>query len=162
MTRRLPAFPGLLALALAWFCATPAFATAFLRDAAELISVLKSEPPCCVIDARSPEQQRKHPLAEALPYRADLRIIPSASVVVVADRDKIALAVAVALAKRYPGKVIYAVKGGVTAWESVLKALSGPAVSTGPDAPGGINFVIPRNTCESGTPLQFLRSKSTP
>lgn len=152
----------LLALALASLCAAPAHAAVVLCDATELIHVLKSEPPCCVVDARSADQQRKHLLAEALPYRPDLSIVPTASVIVVADRDQDAVNVGVALSKKHPGKAIYAVKGGVAAWESVLKSLSGPAMSTAPGAPAGLSFVIPHNTCETGAPLQILKSKSKP
>lgn len=148
-----------LAVALAWWCAASADAAVTLRDAAALTEALKSEPPCCVVDARGADRQRKHPLAEALPYRPDLRIIPTASVIVVADRDRDALAVGAELAKKHPGKTIYAVKGGAQAWESVLKSLNAPAYSTAPGAPAGTSFVIPHNTCETGTPLQILKSK---
>lgn len=164
MRRQASAHKGVLVLALAlWLAwATSALAAARLLAADELIRALKSAPPCCVVDARSADQQRKHPLAEALPYRADMTIIPTASVIVVADRDQDALAIAKALAKKHPGKVIYAVKGGVAAWASVLKSLSDSAASAAPGAPAGINFVIPHNTCETGQPLQILRSKTKP
>lgn len=153
---------SLLALFVALFCAASAHAAVALRDTAELSQALKSEPPCCVIDARSADQQRKHPLLGALRYRQDLSIFPSASVIVLADRDQDAVKVATVLAQQHPGKVIYAVKGGVVAWQSVLKTLAKASSSKVPGAVAGISFVIPHNTCETGTPLQVLTSKPKP
>lgn len=152
---------SLSALFVAWFCAAAAHAAVALRDAAELSQALKSDAPCCVIDARSAGQQRKHPLPDALRYRQDLSIIPSASVIVLADRDQDALKLATRLAQQYPGNMIYAVKGGLAAWQSVLKTLAEASSSKVPGA-AGISFVIPHNTCESGTPLQVLTSKPKP
>lgn len=150
------------ALSAALFCAASVHAAVALRGTAELTEALKSQPPCCVIDARSEDNQRKHPLADALRYRPDLSIIPTASIVVVADRDQEATNIGAALAKQHPGKVIYAVKGGVMAWEHVLKSLSAVSSSKVPGAASGISFVIPHNTCETGTPLQILQSKPKP
>ncbi len=158
-----PARAGLaFALAAALFCAASVHAAVALRDAAELTLALKSEPPCCVIDARSEDRQRQHPLPDALRYRPGLSIIPTASVIIVADRDQDATSVGAVLAKQHPGKVIYAVKGGVAAWESVLKTLKEVSSSKVPGAATGISFVIPHNTCETGTPLQVLTSKPKP
>lgn len=153
---------SLLALFAAWCCAAAAHAAVALRDAAELSQALKSEPPCCVIDARSAEQQRKQPLPDALRYRQDLSITPSAAVIVLADRDQDAVKVATLLAQQHPGKVIYAVKGGLVAWQSALKTLAKASSSKVPGAGAGISFVIPHNTCESGAPLQILTSKPKP
>lgn len=137
-------------------------AAVVLRGAAELIDTLKSQPPCCVIDARSAASQRRHPLAEAVRYRAGLQIIPTASVIIVADHDQDAMQAGATLARQHPGKAIFAVKGGVVAWESVLKSLAGVSSSSAPGAAPGISFVIPHNTCETGTPLQILQSKPKP
>lgn len=150
------------ALSAALFCATAVHAGVVLRGAAELSKALKSRPPCCVIDGRSEDNQREHPLADALRYRPGLIIVPTASVIVVADRDQDATNIGTALAKQHPGKVIYAVKGGVAAWESVLKSLKKGSSSEVPGAAAGISFVIPHNTCETGTPLQILTSKPKP
>lgn len=149
-------------LSAAFFWMTSVHAGVVLRNDVELKHALKSTPPCCVIDARSAESQRKHPLADALRYRPDLSIIPTASVIVVADRDRDAMKVGMALAGQHPGKTIYAVKGGVVAWESVLKSLSGVSSSRAPGMAPGISFVIPHNTCETGTPLQILQGKPKP
>lgn len=150
------------ALPAALFCAAPVHAAVALRGEAELIHALKSESPCCVVDGRSEDHQRKHPLADAVRYRPGLQIVPTAAIIVVADRDPAAMNIGAALAKQHPGKVIYAVKGGVAAWESVLKSLEKVSSSKAPDAPPGISFVIPHNTCETGTPLQILQSKPKP
>jgi len=137
-------------------------AQAVLHGEADLTRMLTRNPPCCVIDARSEEQQLKAPLADALRYRPGLQIIPTASVVVVADRDADAMSAGAALAKQHPGKAIYAVRGGVATWESVLKSLAKVTASQAPGMSKGISFVIPHNTCETGAPLQILTSKPKP
>jgi len=151
-----------LALSVTLLGAASVHAGVVLRDAAELTEALKKQPPCCVIDARSEENQRQHPLAEALRYRPGLQIVPTASVIVVADHDLEAAHIGSDLAKQHPGKTVYAVKGGVAAWESVLKSLEKVSSSKAPGAAPGISFVIPHNTCETGTPLQILQSKPKP
>lgn len=134
----------------------PAIADVGLRSQAELMVVLKKQPPCCVIDARSAGTQAKHPLADALRYRPDIKIVPTASVVVVADTDADALRVVQALSRQHPGKDVYGVKGGAAVWETLLKSLEKVTASQAPGAPGALSFVIPHNTCETGTPLQVL------
>lgn len=148
----------LLAISMGWSLA--ACAQASLRDEVDLIEALKHQPPCCVIDARSDAQRQQRALADALTYRPGLRIVPTASVIVVGDDNQSALTVADSLAKQHPGKIIYAVRGGVTAWEFVRKALDKVSASSevGAPPPGG-SFVIPKNTCESGETLQILSSK---
>lgn len=149
-----------LALAVAAVWALTAQAQASLRDELELIESLKHAPPCCVIDARSAKQRQQHVLADALAYRPGLSIVPTASVIVVGDDSPGALSVAEFLAKQHPGKTIYAVRGGVSAWEFVRKALDKmPASSEVGAPPVGGTFVIPKNTCESGETLQILSSK---
>lgn len=151
-----------LVLVAALFCAATVQAAVALRGKSELVAALRSQPPCCVIDARREASQRAHPLADAVRYRPGLQIIPSASVIVVADHDKEATRVGAILAKQHPGKIVYAVKGGASAWESVLKSLAGISSSSAPGAAPGVSFVIPHNTCETGTPLQILQSKPKP
>ncbi|MDP3335286.1 MAG: hypothetical protein Q8S51_00695 [Rhodoferax sp.] len=145
-----------LLLALLALAGASSYAEASLRDEVDLMEALKKQPPCCVIDARSEASQAKHTLADALKYRPGLRIVPTASVVVVGDDNPAALKVAQALAKQHPDKNIYAVRGGVTAWEFVRKALDKVAASSSGAPPAGVSFVIPHNTCETGTPLQVL------
>lgn len=132
----------------AWADVTP-------MDKKQLHHALSANPPCCVIDGRSEDSRKKHPLEDALPYKAGLRINPTSAIVVVADNDAMAQQIAAALDATYPGKRILAVKGGVDTWEATQVELSREAAS-GP--PSGIGFVIPKNTCESGSPLQQLRS----
>lgn len=154
--------PWVFALCMLLCCTGFAQAAVTLRAEFELTQALKKEPPCCVIDARSEDQQLKSPLADALRYRPDLHIIPTASVIVVADRDEEAVTVGEALARQHPGKTIYAVKGGITTWEAVRKSLEKVSASQAPKASSGISFVIPHNTCETGAPLQVLTSKPKP
>jgi len=149
-------------LSAALFCAGHVHAGVTLRGEAELSEALKSRPPCCVIDARSEDNQRKHPLADALRYRPGLTIIPTAAVIIVADHDKDASKIGMILAGQHPGKIIYPVKGGVATWESVLKSLRAVSSSKAPGVATGFSFVIPHNTCETGTPLQTLTSKPRP
>lgn len=137
------------------FCmlAVPARADVTVMDKAQLQHALKLESPCCVIDGRAPAHRGKRQLADALPYAPDLRIDPTAAVVVVADNDRQAEKIARTLGAAHPGKRIIAVKGGIAAWEAVQVALSREAASS-----PGFGFVIPKNTCESGSAIQQLRS----
>lgn len=132
--------------------AMPTYAAASLRSEAQLNFALRASLPCCVVDGRSEAQRAARPLAEALPYRDGLKITPTASVIVVADTDARALAIAESLAKTHSESPIFAVQGGIAAWEAVQAAIAA-------DPPGrhGLNFVIPSNTCEQGPPLQQLR-----
>lgn len=149
-----------LTVAATSFWAMTAHAEASLRDEVALIESLKHAPPCCVIDARSATHRQQHALADALIYRTGLHIVPTASVIVVGDDNPGAMNVAEILAKQHPGKTIYAVRGGVTAWEFVRKALDKlPASSEVGAPPVGGSFVIPKNTCESGETLQILSNK---
>lgn len=132
-------------------------ADASLRDEVGLIESLKHSPHCCVIDARSEPKRSQQMLADALIYRPDLKIVPTASMIVVGDNNQKALKIANALAALHPGKTIYAVQGGATSWEFVRKALDKVTSSSGA-APAGLSFVIPHNTCETGVPLQVLSS----
>lgn len=145
-----------LAVALGWVGFAQAGAA--LREADELEKSLKLEPPCCVIDARSIDNQRKLPLAHVLRYRLGLTIASTSTVVVVGDNDKAALAIAETISKQHPGKTIYAVKGGAAIWKTVQYTLDKVTSSSTGAAPAGLSFVIPHNTCETGTPLQTLTS----
>jgi len=128
-----------------------AHAAASLRNEMQLGLALRVSPPCCVVDARTAAAREASPLDEALVYREDLRINPTATVVVVADTDEAALAVADSIAAAHPGSPVLAVEGGVLAWQRVLTRINA-------EPPGGraIQFVIPKNTCEHGPALQDL------
>jgi hypothetical protein len=146
---------GPLFAALCLLHASPAQAQVSLQDKAQLVTSLSVRGPCCVIDGRGLDSRKREALDNALPWHADLKINPTASVVVVADRDQDALGIARALARKHPGKTILAVKGGVATWKATTLALLAGSVSGG--AGGLVNFVIPANTCEQGKPLQELR-----
>lgn len=143
-------------VALCLVLAGDAWGQAALKDKAQLMAALSAGPPCCVIDGRAAANREREPLKNALPWRSDLKINPTATVVVVADRDQDALGIANALARRHPGKPIYAVKGGQATWKATTLAL---LVAAGLDQAmsGPVTFVIPANTCEQGKPLQELR-----
>lgn len=119
----------------------------------QLVHALQEGEPCCVIDGRGEKSRKQRPLADAIVYRPGLEITPTAAVVVVADNDQSTKKIAGALDAAYPGKRILAVQGGLDTWEAALMAASQAAAAT-----PGYSFVIPKNTCESGTPLQKLKS----
>ncbi|MBI5901706.1 MAG: hypothetical protein HZB40_21115 [Rhodocyclales bacterium] len=143
-------------LALAGLAAAAAAqAQASLKDKPQLLAALAARPPCCVIDGRGVASRQREALDDALAWRSDLEISPTATVIVVADRDQDALAIARTLERKYPGKPILAVKGGVAAWKATKLAMLVRSADGG--ASGLVNFVIPANTCEHGKPLQELR-----
>lgn len=145
-----------LCLALATSGTAATWAEVKLMGKPQLVQALNSNPPCCVVDARTDAQRKTLPLAEALPYRTGMKINPTATVVVVASTDAAALKAAQTLEKAYPGKPIVAVKGGHPVWESILIDQQAAAASV----QGSSSFVIPRNTCEQDTPLQTLLRKA--
>lgn len=146
---------GPLLTALGLTMAGAAQAQASLKDKSELVAALSAKPPCCVIDGRRADSRKREVLDNALLWRAELKINPTATVVVVADRDQDALAIAKTLERKHPGNPILAVKGGVAIWKAATFALLAGSASGG--AGGLVNFVIPANTCEQGQPLQELR-----
>lgn len=137
-------------------CAAPSAnaATALLQDEAQLAALLTTSPQCCVIDARSAQRRKEDALPGALAYGEDLRIKPTSAVVVLADTDARALAVARTLAKTSPHKV-YAVKGGLQAWRAVEVRLRAQASKPG----SKYSFVVPFNTCEQGKPLHVFEAQ---
>lgn len=152
----------LAALALIACTALQAQAGVSLQGESELVAALKANPPCCVIDARSDARRRELALDDALRYKPGLRIVPTASVVVVADTDAQAQKVGADLARQHPGKTILAVRGGASVWVSVLKSLEPVSASPASGLAKGHSFVIPHNTCETGQPLQVLKSQPKP
>ena len=138
-------FVALVALGIA----RSAAADVSLRDTAALEAFLSGNTPCCVIDARSTKNRKRDPLANTLTYRKGLKINPTGVVVVLADTDAEALEVGETLAESSKAKEVYAVKGGAATWKAATIA---ELLKTRPKS-----FVIPKNTCEQGTPLQELR-----
>ncbi len=135
-------------IAAMWFAA-PAAAEVSLRDTAALKAFLAGDTPCCVIDARAAANRKRAPLADTLAYRKDLKINPTGVVVVIADTDARAVEIGERLADSSKAKEVYAVKGGIATWNAASVA---GLFKTRPRS-----FVIPKNTCEQGTPLQELR-----
>lgn len=133
----------------AMWIAAPAAAEVSLRDTAALEAFLAGDTPCCVIDARSAASRKRTPLADTLPYRTGLKINPTGVVVVIADTDARAVEIGERLAESSKAKEVYAVKGGIATWKAATIA---GLLKTRPRS-----FVIPKNTCEQGTPLQELR-----
>lgn len=142
---------GFFAVIAALWIAAPAAAEVSLRDTAALEAFLAGDTPCCVIDARSAAGRKRDPLADTLPYRKGLKINPTGVVVVIADTDARAVEVGGLLAESSKAKEVYAVKGGIATWKAATIA---GLLKTRPRS-----FVIPKNTCEQGTPLQELRYK---
>lgn len=138
-------------------CADMALAQASLVDRAQLVKVLEARPPCCVIDGRAADLRKREPMADALPWRSDLKINPTATVVVIANRDQDALGIAHALARKHPGMPILAAKGGLATWKAASLSLIAAAGMDAANSSGIVTFVIPANTCEQGKPLQELR-----
>ncbi len=100
-----------------------------------------------LLDARSAEAQRNAPIAFSTRYQAATPI-KKGLVLIVADTD----AAAVAIAQSIPvasDRFVFAVKGGCDAWQRVAKTSSAASISG--------NFVIPKNTCEQGKPIQELK-----
>lgn len=153
MTMRARRQVGGVLAALMLSASIQAHAAASLRNEMQLGLALRVSPPCCVVDARTAAEREASPLDEALVYRDDLRINPTATVVVVADTDEAALAAADSIAAAHPGSPVLAVEGGVPVWQRVLARINA-------EPPGGraIQFVIPKNTCEHGPALQQLRT----
>jgi rhodanese-related sulfurtransferase len=133
----------------AMWIAAPAAAEVSLRDTAALEAFLSGNTPCCVIDARSAANRKRAPLADTLPYRTGLKINPTGVVVVIADTDARAIEIGERLTESSKAKEVYAVKGGIATWKAATIA---GLLKTRPRS-----FVIPKNTCEQGTPLQELR-----
>lgn len=136
---------ALALLALIAFVQTPAFAqTAALVDKDKLVGLTTDPSGYQLVDARSEAQRRARKLPLSSPYSPDMK--PKAPLlIVVADDDAAALNTARTLAKA-TGKLTFALKGGLDAWMQLAKQ---PAPATAAPA-----FVIPRNTCESGSTLQ--------
>lgn len=122
-----------------------------LLDRTQLAAELEKGTPCCVIDARPPATRAFRPLADALAYSKGMKINPTAAVAVIADTDENGVRAAEELARTNQAPKVIVVKGGLAAWE----AATAPGRSSGGGAP--LTFVIPKNTCEQGTPLQTLR-----
>ena len=129
-------------------------ATASLRDDVQLVALLSATPQCCVIDARGAAARKEAALPGALAYRDGLRVKPTSVVIVLADTDARAMAVATTLARSSPFPV-YAVKGGYATWRSAEFHLQAQASKPGTK----FTFVIPHNTCQQDAPLHVFEAQ---
>lgn len=139
----------LLAVLLVLLAASASAGTT-LGDRGQIVEALKALPPCCVVDARAAGPRQLRPLKDAVVWGKALRIVASGTVVVIADSDAAAMAVGRQIEARFRARSVLAVKGGFDTWREVITAAQEPGMPA--------TFVIPRNTCEQGTPLQVLRS----
>lgn len=119
-----------------------------LLDEAALSAKLDQAQDYQLLDARSAEAQRDAPIAFSTRYQTTTPV-KKGLVLIVADTD----AAAVAIAQSIPAasdRFVFAVKGGCEAWQRVAtKTSSGPSFSH--------SFVIPKDTCEQGKPIQELK-----
>lgn len=119
-----------------------------LLDEAALSAKLDQAQDYQLLDARGAEAQRNAPIAFSTRYQSTTPV-KKGLVLIVADTD----AAAVAIAQSIPAAsdhFVFAVKGGCDAWQRVaIKTSSAPSVSG--------SFVIPKNTCEQGKPIQELK-----
>jgi hypothetical protein len=125
-----------------------------LKDRAELERLLKSETPCCIVDARRDMTRKLAPLANTVAYTKGMKINPTSVVVVIAESDATAVAVGEDLAKTSGAKDVVAVKGGAATWRSLAGDGGGEGRMSAP-----VTFVIPKNTCEQEAPIQTLPFK---
>jgi len=119
-----------------------------LLDEARLSALVAKSSEYQLLDARSAEAQRATPIAFSTAYRVTTPV-GNGLVLVVADDD----AVAEKIARSIPAagtRAVYAVQGGSKTWRQVIEnAPATPSVSG--------SFVIPKNTCEQGNPIQELK-----
>jgi hypothetical protein len=127
------------------------FAETTLMGHDELPAAIARRGYCCVVDARSPAGSATDPIAQSVPYRKGVKLTPTAAIVVIAETDADALRIGKDLERATGARDVIAVKGGSATWRAYLASVLGAP-------PRDLSFVIPRNTCESGEPLQQLRS----
>lgn len=139
-------------LVLAFGVALPAAAEGVVvYDEAGLTGALVRGAYCCVVDARSDVERKRDPVDQAVLYRKGLKVTPSAAVVVIADNEAEGVRIGNLVARTNQAKDVFVVKGGAGAWRASLAAAQGAP-------PSSMTFVIPKNTCEQGKPLQSLKS----
>lgn len=137
-----------LLLALLWSPPVSLGAETQLVEEETLLKIVGKDQDYQLIDARSPEMQQLAPLAFSTRYQLNV-VINKALVLVVADSDEEALAVVQDIPAA-TGRTVYAVKGGFESWQRVAKQASSPASASK-------SYVIPKNTCEQGKPIQELK-----
>ncbi len=131
------------------FLPVPGFgAEEMLLDEGALSAKLDQAQDYQLLDARNAEAQRDSPIAFSTRYQRTTPV-KKGLVLIVADTD----AAALDIAKSIPAagdRSVFAVKGGSASWMHVMgKALPSTSISR--------SFVIPKNTCEQGKPIQELK-----
>lgn len=119
-----------------------------LLDEAGLSAKLDQVQDYQLLDARNAEAQRNSPIAFSTRYQKTTPI-KKGLVLVVADTDAAALEIAKAIPAASDCSV-FAVKGGSAAWQRVMARVPQITSVSG-------SFVIPKNTCEQGKPIQELK-----
>ncbi len=102
-----------------------------------------------LLDARSAQAQRDAPIAFSTRYEPNTAV-KGGLVLVVADTDAAASAIAQAIVAGGADRAVFAVKGGYDSWQRVARKSSASTSIAG-------GFVIPKNTCEQGKPIQELK-----
>lgn len=123
-------------------------AGSLLLDCARLSALLEKNSEYQLLDARSAEAQRAAPIAFSTAYKVTTPV-GNGLALIVADDD----ATAEKIAQSIPAagnRTVYAVQGGSKTWRQVIA--NAPATSSVSDS-----FVIPKNTCEQGKPIQELK-----
>jgi hypothetical protein len=120
---------------------------AILLDERSLSTKLDQAEDYQLLDARKAEVQRDSPIAFSTRYQQSTPV-KKGLVLVVADTDAVALEIAKAIPAA-SDRSVFAVKGGNAAWQRVMQKIPQITSVSG-------SFVIPKNTCEQGKPIQEL------
>ncbi len=107
---------------------------------------------CCVVDARGAAARSEAPIEQAIAWRGDLTLTPEAAVVVIGTSDEAGLRVGDEIARRFAAREVIVVQGGEGTWRAFLQELA-----AGP--PSGMDFIVPRNTCEPGAAVLELKGE---
>lgn len=120
------------------------------------MELLRASPAVPVIDARSAQARAQvAPLADARVY-TEAMPLERGPVLVIADTDAAAIAVADKLEARHADVQAYAVAGG----SAVLERLRQPPVEHSPTSTAiPYDFVIPSDTCQTGPALQTFKGQ---
>lgn len=115
-----------------------------------LVAKIGKEPNYQLLDARNAEAQRSTPLAFSTRYKKAMPI-KKGLVFVVAGSDAAALEIAQSIPAT-DDRNVFAVKGGADAWKHVQSRTASVVAPT---------FIVPKGTCEPGTPSLKIDAKSS-
>lgn len=127
----------------------PALA-ASLADELTVMELLRAPAGIPLIDARGAKERAQAPLAGVRTYEEAMPLA-SGPVLLIADSDAAALALAGKIEARHRGVQVYAVAGGAAVLQRLREQVtqSKPSGATIP-----YEFVIPSDTCQTGPALQ--------